>query len=274
MKKYLAIALAALLLVVSLTSCISGDPDAIGEYTPEVDYIATEQGTFYFEEAEGETAILTRYVGKATKDDRVVVPATFNDRTVTVIGEKAFYGKTSMVEIVLPDTIQEIGKYAFARCSELTEIRLPQGLLEIHDYAFTECTGLVSVELGGSLISIGEKAFWGCTALSDIPLPATLQTIGDAAFWGCTALKAVEFPASVEKIGVLAYYDCKGIESIKFAKDDITIGEFAFVVEGSTLKDKIDTSNLGEDSKVLAYVKDIADPAEETEAQETENPEA
>ena len=274
MKKYLAIVLAALLLVASLSSCIGADPDGIDDYTPEVDYLVTEQGTFYFEEAEGETAILVNYNGKATKDDHVVIPSTFNDRTVTVIGEKAFYSLAAIVEVTIPDTVVKIDKYAFARCTELTSINLPAGLLEIDDYAFTECDKLASVNLGSSLLTIGEKAFWGCTALSDIPLPATLQTIDAAAFWGCTALTAVEFPASVKEIGTLAYYDCKGIESIKFNKDDITIGEYAFVTDGSTLKDKIDVSNLAEGSKVLEYVNNIAEPAEETEAPETEAPEA
>ena len=274
MKKYLAIVLAALLLVASLSSCIGADPDGIDDYTPEVDYLVTEQGKFIFEEAEGETAILVEYIGNATEDDHVVIPATFNDRTVTVIGEKAFYSLAAIVEVTIPDTIVKIDKYAFARCTELTAINLPAGLLEIDDYAFTECDKLASVNLGSSLLTIGEKAFWGCTALSSIPLPATLQTIDDAAFWGCAALTAVEFPASVKEIGTLAYYDCKGIESIKFNKDDITIGEFAFVTDGSTLKDKIDVSNLAEGSKVLEYVNNIAEPAEETEAPETEAPEA
>jgi hypothetical protein len=274
MKKYLAIALAALLLVASLASCIAGDPDGIDDYTPEVDYLVTEQGTFYFEEAEGETAILVKYNGKATKDDHVVIPATFNDRTVTTIGEKAFYSLASIVEVTLPDTIVKIDKYAFARCTELTAINLPAGTLEIDDYAFAECTKLASVNLGSSLLTIGEKVFWGCTALTDIPLPATLTEIGDAAFWGCTALTDVEFPASVKTIGTLAYYNCTGIQSIKFSKDDITIGDYAFVTDGSTLKDKIDTSNLAEGSKVLEYVKDIAEPTPETEAPETEAPEA
>jgi hypothetical protein len=46
------------------------------------------------------------------------------------------------------------------------------------------------------------------------------------------------------------------------------------VTEGSTLKDKIDVSNLAEGSKVLEYVNNIAEPAPETEAPETEAPEA
>ena len=272
MKKYLAIALAALLLVCSLASCVGGQ-DSIDEYTPEVDYLVTEQGTFYFEEAEGETAILVKYNGKATKDDHVVSPSTFNDRTVTTIGEKAFYSLAAIVEVTIPDTITKIDKYAFARCTELTAINLPAGMLEIDAYAFAECDKLASVNLGNSLISIGEKAFWGCTSLTDIALPATLENIEDAAFWGCTALTAVEFPESVKTIGTLAYYNCTGIQSIKFSKDDVEIGEYAFVTDGSTLKDKIDVSNLAEGSKVLEYVSNIAEPTE-TEAPETEAPEA
>ena len=274
MKKYLAVALAALLLVGSLASCVSRDPDAIDEYTPEVDYLVTDQGTFYFEEAEGETAILVDYNGKATKDDHVVIPSTFYGRTVTVIGEKAFYSLASVVEVTIPDTVVKIDKYAFARCTELRAINLPDGTLEVSAYAFAECDKLASANLGKSLTTIGEKAFWGCVALSEVDLPATVETIGDAAFWGCTALTAVEFPASVKTIGTLAYYDCTGIQSIKFHKDDITIGDFAFVTDGSTLKDKIDVSNLSEGSKVLEYVNAIAEPAPETEAPETEAPEA
>ena len=107
------------------------------------------------------------------------------------------------------------------------------------------------------------------TALTNIPLPSTLETIDDAAFYGCTALTAVEFPASMKKIGTLAYYDCTGIQSIKFGSDNFQIGDYAFVTDGSTLKDKIDMSNLAEGSKVREYVNNIAEPTA-TEAPETE----
>jgi len=269
MKKYLAIVLAALLLVGSLASCVQANPDAIDNYTPEVDYIVTEQGTFYFEEAEGETAILVDYNGKATKDDHVVIPPTFHDRTVTVIGPEAFYSLASVVEVIIPDTVVKIDEYAFARCTELTSITLPAGLLEISHMAFAECDKLETVNLGNSLVTIGDHAFNGCTALTNIPLPSTLETIDDAAFYGCTALTAVEFPASMKKIGTLAYYDCTGIQSIKFGSDSFQIGDYAFVTDGSTLKDKIDMSNLAEGSKVREYVNNIAEPTA-TEAPETE----
>ncbi|MBQ9151467.1 MAG: leucine-rich repeat domain-containing protein [Clostridia bacterium] len=263
MKKYLAIAMAALLLVCSLASCVGNNNGDIGDYTPEVDYLITDKGTFYFEEAEGETAILVNYVGKATAGDRVEIPATFNDRTVTTIGSQAFYNLSAIVEITIPDSVIKIDSYAFARCTELTEIKLPAGLLEIGEGAFLECTKLAKVDLGSSLVSIGEKAFNGCTSLTDIPLPSTLTTIGKAAFAFCAKLPALTVPASVTAIGELAYTDCVGIESITFQSDATEIGAHAFEhADGTNLKDKIVVDGLAEGSKVLEYVNAMSDSPE------------
>jgi hypothetical protein len=143
MKKYLAIALAALLLVGSLASCISTNPDAIDDYTPEVDYLVTEQGTFYFEEAEGETAILVKYNGKATKDDHVKIPATWGDRTVTVIGKEAFAGCTELRGLYLPAGTETIGPDAFAGCIAMESIYVPGSILEVAEGAFEDCVSLL-----------------------------------------------------------------------------------------------------------------------------------
>ena len=263
MKKYLAIAMAALLLICSLASCAGGADGSIGEYTPEVDYLVTDQGTFYFEEAEGEAAILTNYVGKATSGDHVVVPEKFGDRTVTAIGSQAFYNLSAIVEITLPETIISIGSYAFARCTELTEIKLPAGILEIGEGAFAQCTALTKVELGNSILTIGEKAFNGCTALKDITLPATLTTIGRAAFTYCKSLPALTIPASVTSIGELAYTDCVGIETITFGSDATKIEAHAFEhADGTNLKDKFVVDGLAEGSKVLEYYNSLSDSPE------------
>ncbi len=273
MKKFLALAMSALLLLLSLASCAAnmGDPDAIEDYTPEVDYLITDKGTFYFEEAEGESAILVDYKGKATKDDHVVIPEKFNDRTVTGIGDEAFYNLSALVEVTIPATVETIGKFAFASCTELTTINLPAGTLAIDDYAFARCEKLAKVDLGDALVSIGDKAFWACPKLADVELPATLTTIGEGAFANCTALPSLVIPASVTAIGDLAYYNCTGLQSIKLHDGIEDLGKFIFSTEGSSLKAMIDTSNLAEDSEVLKYVNEMADTifesAEETEAE-------
>ena len=52
-----------------------------------------------------------------------------------VIEEEAFYGDTSIDEVVLPDGVEEIGERAFAE-SGLTKINLPSSLKSIADNAF------------------------------------------------------------------------------------------------------------------------------------------
>lgn len=280
MKKFMALATAAVLLVCSLASCASGlgDPDSINQYVPEVNYVITEQGTFTFREAEGETAVLVKYNGIATKDDKVVIPTTFHDRPVTVIGDEAFYNLSSVIEVTIPETVEKIGKYAFAACTELTTINLPDKTVEIDEYAFANCHKLTNVNTK-SLTTIGDRAFWGCTSLATFNggnLPGTVESIGSAAFWECTSLTTLVIPETVTKIGDLAYYNCTGLTSIKL-HDGLKaegLGKYIFTTEKSTLKDKIDLSNIAEGSDVWKYVDSIAEPAEETEARETEAPEA
>lgn len=259
-----------MLCTLPLASCANkkGDPDAINDYTPEVMTIKTDKGVFTFENGEGDTAILVSYAGKATSNDEVEIPALFNNRRVVEIGAGAFYHLASIVKVTIPETVQVIGDNAFAACTELPAITLPAGLTSISQSAFAGCTKLTTVDMSACTVlkSIGDKAFWGCTMLESPALPASLESIGDAAFWGCKALKTLALPDSVKTLGTLAYYDCTGLESIRLTDSLETIGGYAFVLDGSTLKDKIDTSNLTNE-KVLKYVADIKEPTvAETEA--------
>ena len=51
--------------------------------------------------------------------------------TVTSIGRSAFYSRTSLQRVTLPDTITTIGPSAFYNCSDLTSIDLPDSLQEL-----------------------------------------------------------------------------------------------------------------------------------------------
>ena len=280
MKKYLAIAMAALLLVCSLASCVSGADSSIDEYTPEVDYLVQKDadgnvlGTFYFDEGDGDTAILRKYVGKKTSDDHVEVPKMFGDRVVTNIGKQAFYNLAAVVEITLPDSILVIDEYAFAGCSELTALNLPDGVTTIGEGAFLNCVALTDVKLNNSLETIGAKAFNGCTAMTNVDLPAGLTSIGDGAFTFCKSMTTLIVPASVNTIGELAYTDCTGLESITFISDATVIGAHAFEhADGTNLKDKFVLTGLGAESKVMTYINGLSD-SPETDEIETDPVEA
>ena len=277
MKKFLVVALAALM-ALSLVACTggSGDVDNIDEYTPEESELVTDKGTFTFAEGAADTAILVSYVGKATHDDKVSVPAEFNNRPVATIGEQAFYQLAAVVEVELPSTVIEIQDYAFAGCVNLSKITwkdaetektsagnaLPEGLETIGDFAFYNCTSLKELDLGKSLETIGNYGFACCTALTAAKLPDTAKSIGDAAFWKCSAL--TEFNSNkLTTIGTLALYDCTSIEKITLSDAIEKIGEFAFVTEKTTLKDKIDVASFGESEYVQKYYAEIAEPTVE-----------
>lgn len=270
MRKFLALALSCILLVASLASCAVGlgDPDAINDYTPEVKTITTDKGVFTFEEADGDTAILVGYNGRATKDDHVEIPTEFNGRPVVGIGDSVFYNLAAVVEVKIPETVTSIGKYAFANCTELTSITLPAGLLSIDFGAFTGCTKLETIDLGDALVSIGDSAFKSCPVLKNIELPATVEFIGQYAFAYDTALTAFAAPAALKEIGTLAFYNCTGLTSIKLSDTIETFGEFVFVTEKTTMKAIIDTTSYSEGSKAAEYVADMADTVieETTEA--------
>lgn len=269
MRKFLAIALACILLVASLASCATGlgDPDAINDYTPEVKTITTDKGVFTFEEVAGDSAILVGYNGRATKDDHVEIPTEFNGRPVVGIGDEVFYNLAAVVEVKIPETVTSIGKYAFANCTELTSITLPAGLQTIDFAAFTGCTKLETVNLGNSLVSIGGSAFKSCPVLKNITLPATLETIGEYAFAYDVALTEFTAPAALKEIGTLAYYNCTGLTSIKLSDTIETFGEFVFVTEKTTMKAIIDTTSYSEGSKAAEFVANMADTVVEEETQ-------
>ena len=64
---------------------------------------------------------------------------------MTSIGNGAFSGCNSLININIPDSVIYIGAYAFSGCSKLTSLTIPESLTCIGPYAFDGCHGLASV---------------------------------------------------------------------------------------------------------------------------------
>ena len=80
--------------------------------------------------------------------------------SVTSIGERAFYGCSSLESIVIPDSVTSIGYWAFRGCSSLESIVIPDSVTSIGERAFEGCSSLTDVYYTGSesewkAISIG-----------------------------------------------------------------------------------------------------------------------
>lgn len=96
--------------------------------------------------------------GDEFTDEVVNVDGTHDGRKITLIADSAFSGKKSVIEVILPDSIEAIGAYAFEDCSNLKRINLAESLKHIGYKAFYS-TGLKEIHVPASVEYIGEYAF-------------------------------------------------------------------------------------------------------------------
>ncbi len=144
--------------------------------------------------------------------------------TITVIGESAFQNCSNLRNINIPETVTSLGEYGscFSGCASLEEILIPYGITKITDATFYDCTSLTTVSIPNSVTEIGNSAFRNCSSLSTIELPANLLAIGDSAF-NNSGLKSLFIPEGVTTIGENAFYSCN-MTSISIPNSVVSIG--------------------------------------------------
>ena len=181
---------------------------------------------------------------------------TFDD-TVTIIGDWAFSGCSSLTSVTIGDSVTTIGYAAFGECYGLTSVIIGDSVTAIGNYAFSSCRSLTSVTIPNSVTTIGEGAFDGCTSLKEFngkfatdngrcmvvdntliayanksgteyTIPDSVTTIGGYAFAGCNNLTSVTIPDSVTTIGGGAFSGCSSLTSVTIGDSVITIGHHTF----------------------------------------------
>src|SRR5215471_12865708 len=100
----------------------------------------------------------------------VTIPSTIVGLPVTSIGNYAFYGRTILTNVTIPDSVTNIGSYAFYNCSRMTNVALGTNVLTIGTAAFQQCSGLTEVVLPDSVTSMGgsegSSVFASCSNLT------------------------------------------------------------------------------------------------------------
>ncbi len=156
--------------------------------------------------------------------EEVVIPDS-----VKYIGESTFSNCSKLTNIKLPNNLTTIEPYTFQNCSELTSITIPYGVTSIDDSAFSCCSNLANITIPDSVTSIGSFSFENCSKLTSITLPNCVTKIGDSAFYGCSSLKNIVIPDLVTTVADLTFHDCTGLQSVVIGSSVKDFSSDAFV---------------------------------------------
>ena len=178
--------------------------------------VSAENGTkydkylYYTINDDGETVTISDCDPEA---DYVAIPEKINGRTVTSIGDSAFWACYELTSVEIPNSVISIGQSAFEDCYKLTSVNIPNGVTSISYGAFYSCYSLANIEIPNSVTEIGEFAFHDC-GFTDVTIPDSVKTIGDSAFSACSKLETVNIGSGTDSIGDTSFTSNQSLTSI------------------------------------------------------------
>lgn len=157
---------------------------------------------------------------------------------VTDIDDSAFQDCTSLKDVIIPNSMYRIDHYAFNNCTSLEGVIIPEGVEYIGTQAFGDCTSLKSIAIPNGVTSIG--GFKGCSALTSITIPDSITSITSECFYDCTSLTSIIIPSSVKSIGDRAFYNCLSLKEVHYGSSEedwkkIKIGSYNYKLTNATI---------------------------------------
>jgi hypothetical protein len=207
---------------------------------------STENGTMTFHECDDGTLSLYHYEGS---DKDVEIPSSVDGLTVTGIGNNAME-KSTVENVIMPDTVTSVGIQAFYCTSALKSVTLSKNLKNI-SYQMFWYSGIKSVTIPDSVEIISPFAFEH-TEITAINVPASVTYIQPGAFAGAEKLDSITVDSGNKNYtavdGVLFNKDktvllaCTGTGRTSYTVPSTVeeIADYAFV--GSTVLDFLDKS--------------------------------
>ncbi|HCJ01914.1 MAG TPA: hypothetical protein DHV31_03360, partial [Clostridiales bacterium] len=121
------------------------------EISSENRYFTTDSKAIY--NADG-TRLIT-YLSY-NEEEKYTVPST-----VKTIGERAFYGNTTLQRVIIPASVRVIEANAFFGANRLITVTIQGGLSSLGNYAFSGAISLTSLYVEDDITAIGREVFAG-----------------------------------------------------------------------------------------------------------------
>ena len=145
---------------------------------------------------------------------------------VSSIRNYAFYGCSSLEQIIIPSSITSIGAYTFYDCRSLSQITIPT-IHSIYKCAFYRCSSLTKVIIQSYKLYVGELAFFKCEKLSEFIQEENVKDsnilIGPHAFHLCSSLHTfkIEYISDIEDY---AFANCSSLTQLNSCNISTKIG--------------------------------------------------
>lgn len=172
--------------------------------------------------------------------NNVIIPSTYNGKSVTFIENNAFMCCSNLFSVTIPDSVTSIGHQAFYMCSNITNITIPDSIVTINDYAFSWCHGLTSIVIPDSVEFIYREAFAYCKNLVNITIPDSVTYIGHQALAFCDNLTDIIIDENNQ------YY--KSIDGNLYSKDGTTLIQYAIGKKDYTFEIPHGVTTIGRES--------------------------
>ena len=170
---------------------------------------------------EGLTTINTAAFN-ASGIEKIVMPST-----LSVIGDGAFYYALALRSVTFNEGLENICREAFYGCSSLKEIIIPDSVTSISRYSVTSagstssnyytfayCTSLERVVLGSNVTKIGKYTFYGCSSLKEIEWGGVTALYGYA-FAAC-GFEELTLPEQITSFNTYAFADNVNLKKVYY----------------------------------------------------------
>ncbi|MCM1194442.1 MAG: leucine-rich repeat protein [Firmicutes bacterium] len=196
---------------------VASDATFVAEWTTE--------GLIFTQVNNPNTAFLSRgdYVvskGEATATD-VVIPSRYFGKPVKGIDDLGFKDYAELHSIVIPDSVAVIGGKAFYNCSDLVNVSLGNGIVEFFTDAFALCDNLQYNEYGNGLYLGNEDNPYVALMkgvndeITSLVIHDDARTVYEYAFSnGYNDLTTLTISKNLISINDCAFNDCANLETV------------------------------------------------------------